>query len=339
MNAKTAKFNERRKRVKMNFLGIDIGGTKVAVCIGNEAGEIKASRRVSATGHGGPEGAMQRMADTAKAVVAEVGMSLDDIDAVGIGCPGPIDLKKKILISAPNLQGWRNVPVGDFFSAAFARPVFLNNDANGAGLAEYFFGAQKGKDLIYLTMSTGIGAGIMVNGELLSGANSLGGEVGHLTLDLSGPRCGCGKTGCWEAFCGGKNMADQLRADIVANNIQTAVLSAAGGDPTRISMKEICTAVRAGDAYAVAHWDGFIEKMAHGVGILLQSFNPDAIVMGTIAIYDGDLFIPQMITRIPRYAWESALDACTIEASQLTNIGELSALAIAIAGVRHSKKG
>ncbi len=247
--------------------------------------------------------------------------------------------KRRMILKTPNLKGWDHFKIGDFIEEKFNRPVFMQNDANGAGLAEYLFGACKGKDLIYLTMSTGIGAGIVLNGKVLSGTNDLGGEVGHMTLDLNGPLCGCGKTGCWESYCGGKNLADQLRADIVANNIQTAILDEAGGDPEKISMQQIRAAIRAGDAYACEKWDVFIEKMAHAVGILLQTFNPEAIIMGTLAIHGGDTFIPQMIERIPKYAWKDALDVCRIEASELKNIGELSALAVALDGARHPNQG
>ena len=129
-------------------------------------------------------------------------------------------------------------------------------------------------------------------------------------------------------------MADQIRAEIQANEIQTSILDEANGELKNISMKEICAAVRAGDAYACEKWAVFIEKMAHAIGMVLHAYNPEAIVMGTIAIYDGDLFIPQMMERLPQYAWPSAIEACShIEASQLKNIGELSGLAIAISGI------
>jgi glucokinase len=193
--------------------------------------------------------------------------------------------------------------------------------------------------LIYLTMSTGIGAGIISNGQLIAGTNDLGGEVGHMTLDLNGPRCGCGKTGCWEAYCGGKNFADQVRADIAAG-VQTSILKEAGGDPAKIGMQEVRAAIRSGDPYACKKWDCFIEKMAQAVSILLQTLNPQAIVMGTLAIHGGDLFIPQMMERLPKYAWKGVLEACSrIEASTLKNIGELSAIAIALDGARHLNKG
>jgi len=322
----------------MNLLGIDIGGTKMAISIGNERGEILVDQRFS-TDANDPQTTLSQAVKVAEELIAKAGLTAAKIDAIGISSPGPMCSKRRMILKTPNMKGWDHFKVGDFIENHFKRPTFMQNDANGAGLAEYLFGAQKGKDLIYLTMSTGIGAGIVLNGEVLEGTNDLGGEVGHFTLDLNGPLCGCGKTGCWESYCGGKNFADQLRADIVANSIKTAVLDNAGGDPAKISMQEIRAAIRAGDAYACKKWDVFIEKMAHAIGILLQTFNPQAIIMGTLAIHGGDTFIPQMIERIPKYAWKSALEVCRIEASALTNIGELSAIAIAIDGARHLNKG
>lgn len=322
----------------MNLLGIDIGGTKIAVCIGDETGNVFADQRFP-TDANDPQATLERAAAVAADLLGKVSLTVEQIDAIGISSPGPMCSKRRMILETPNLKGWAHCKVGDFFEEKCNRPTFMQNDANGAGLAEYLFGASKGKDLIYLTMSTGIGAGIVIDGKVLSGTNDLGGEVGHITLDLNGPLCGCGKTGCWESYCGGKNFADQLRADIVANNIQTAILDEAGDDPEKINMQAIRTAIYAGDRYALEKWDIFIEKMAHAVGIILQSFNPEAIIMGTLAIHGGDTFIPQMIERIPKYAWKDALEVCTIEASELKNIGELSALAVALDGARYLNKG
>lgn len=318
----------------MNFLGIDIGGTKMALSIGNEKSDILVDQRFP-TDANDPLSTLTRAVEVSNQLLAKTGLTMDQISAIGISSPGPMCSNRRIVLDAPNLKGWAGFEVGNFFEERFQRPVFMQNDANGAGLVEYLFGACKGMDLVYLTMSTGIGAGIIANGKLLRGMNDLGGEVGHCTLDINGPRCGCGKTGCWEAYCGGKNMADRLRAEIVEKNIRTAILELANGKPEKISMKEICGAVRAGDVYACQHWDLFIEKMAQAVGILLQTLNPQAIIMGTIAIHDGDLFLPQMIERLPRYAWKSTIDVCRIEPSIFKNIGELSALAIALDGLRH----
>ncbi|NOU35271.1 MAG: ROK family protein [Kiritimatiellaceae bacterium] len=322
----------------MNFLGIDIGGTKIAVSIGDEQGKIIADRRFP-TNPESVQDTMQQAAQVAEELIAAAGLKGGQIAAIGITSPAPMCSKRRMILKTPNLRGWEPFAVGDFFEEKFKRPTFMQNDANGAGLAEFWFGACKGLDLIYLTMSTGIGAGIICNGQLVAGTNDLAGEVGHITLDLNGPRCGCGKTGCWEAYCGGKNFADQVRADI-AKGAQTSILKEAGGDPAKISMQEIRAAIRAGDPYACKKWEGFIEKMAHAVSILLQTLNPQAIVMGTLAIHGGDTFIPQMMERLPKYAWKGVLETCSrIEASVLTNIGELAAIAVAIDGTRQLNKG
>ena len=321
----------------MNFLGIDIGGTKMALSIGNERGEIFADQRFP-TDRDNAQKTLSQAVVVAEELIAKAGLRIEQIAAIGISAPGPMCSKRRMILQTPNMKGWDHVKIGDFFENHFKRPTFMQNDANGAGLAEYSFGACKGKDLIYLTMSTGIGAGIVCNGQLVAGVNDLGGEVGHMTLDLNGPLCGCGKTGCWEAYCGGKNFADQVRANI-ASGVQTSILKEAGGDPEKIGMQEVRAAIRAGDPYACKKWEVFIEKTTHAVSLLLQAFNPEAIVMGTLAIHGGDLFIPQMMERLPKYAWKGAIDVCRIEASVLTNIGELSAIAIAIAGVRQLNKG
>lgn len=322
----------------MNFLGIDIGGTKIALSIGNELGEIQASQRFP-THVDDPQATLLRAVEVSKELIASAGLTVNQIDAVGISSPGPMCSERRMILEAPNLKAWAHFKIGDFIEEKLQRPVFMQNDANGAGLAEYLFGGCKGLDLVYVTMSTGIGAGIVANGQIISGTNDLGGEVGHYTLDITGPLCKCGKTGCWEAYCGGKSLADQIRTEIVSENIQTSILTMAHGNPDQISMKEICAAVRSGDAYALQKWDVFIEKMAHAVGILLQTLNPQAIVMGTIAIHDGDLFLPQMMQRLPNYAWQGCIDVCRIEPSVLKNIGELSAQAVALDGVRKLKKG
>ena len=321
----------------MNFIGIDIGGTKVAVCIGNEKGEIFADRRFP-TDPNNVHSTMAQAAQVMEDLISEAGLKAEQIETIGISAPAPLSSKDRLLMKTANLPGWETFAAGDFLETKFKRPVFLQNDANGAGLAEFWFGGCKGKDLIYLTMSTGIGAGIIANGQLVAGPNDQAGEVGHIVLDITGPRCGCGQTGCWEACCGGKNFADQVRADI-ANGVQTSILKEAGGDPAKIGMQEVRAAIRAGDKYACQKWDLFIEKMAQAVGILLMSFNPEAIVMGTLAIHGGDLFLPQMMERLPKYAWQSSIDICRIETSVLKNIGELAALAVAIDGARCLNKG
>lgn len=317
----------------MTVMGVDIGGTKTAVCIATERGTLLAEHRI-ATDPDSAQETLECAIEAANGQLAQIGMTPDTLDAIGISAPGPMCSKRQMILQTPNLKGWNGFRVGNLFQSRFKRPVFMQNDANGAGLAEYLFGGCQGLDLIYLTMSTGIGGGVVLNGRVLSGVNDLGGEVGHITLNPDGPQCACGKRGCWEVYCGGKRFAERFRNDLATTHSSSLALERAGGNPQRITMKEICDAVRENDPFACSRWEEFIDHMAHATGILLQSFNPQAIILGTLAIHQGDLLVPHMIKRLPRYAWQASIDACRIEASKLTNIGELAAVAIALDGLR-----
>lgn len=321
----------------VNLLGIDIGGTKTSVCVGDERGEIRVSRRIPTGTPDGPERCIARIVDLARSVLAEASLDAAQIEAVGVSSPGPVSLRQRIMLEPPNMRGWVNVPLVKMFSEAFHRPVFMNNDANACALAEYLFGSHRGAaNLVYLTMSTGLGAGFVVDGKVIQGANDLAGEVGHHVLDISGPPCPCGQRGCWEIFCGGMNVANRLRERIAEQGIRTAILDRAGGDPAKVDFKAFTDAVRAGDAFAREAWDEYIERLAQGVGTVIQFMNPEVILMGTIAIHAGDLIFPPLHQLLPKYAWRYGRDACVIAASALgSRIGDLSALALAVDGLQH----
>lgn len=319
----------------MLLLGIDLGGTKTAVCLGDASGRILATRRMPTRTPEGPARGLQRTAELAHALLTEHGHTLAEIGAVGLSAPGPVSVKDGLMLEPPNMAGWVNVPLMDWAAEAFGRPAFMNNDANACALAEYLYGDCRGtSNLVYLTMSTGLGAGVILDGRLIQGATDLAGEVGHHVLDTNGPPCPCGQRGCLEIYCGGKNVADRLRARIVAENIRTAILDEAGGDPERIDFKAFVGAVRKNDPFALGAWEEYLERLAQGVGTVMMFFNPEVIVMGTIAIHAGDLLLPPLRERIRRYAWRQTVSACRILPSALGGrLGDLSALAVAAAGL------
>jgi glucokinase len=316
----------------MNLLGIDIGGTKTSVCVGTEEGTIVASQRMQ-TGPGDSLdvyfGQLKALAD---ATIVEAGLSAADIEMVGISAPGPLNARKGILIAPPNNPGWKDVPVVAKVSEMFDAPVRLENDANAAALAEYRFGEFRGvQDLVYLTFSTGMGAGIIANGRLLRGASDMGGEVGHHCVEPDGETCGCGKPGCFEAYVGGRTVAERLKAKIRAENITTAIVDKAGGDIDSVDHKAFADAAREGDPFAVAEWDDFTERLAQGISNVIMILNPQAVVLGTIAVYEGDFVLRPLRQKLPKYTWKWALDACTINASALgKSIGDLGAIAVAL---------
>lgn len=319
----------------MYVIGIDIGGTKISVCIGNLEGAIFAQQKVPTSTLENPEVGLRKIKTLIGDLLVEQNIEVQDIKAIGLSMPGPVSIKEGIMIAPPNLPSWKKVPIVAYLRREFEKPVFMNNDANAAVLAEWKFGSAKGVDnLIYLTMSTGMGGGIISNGKLLQGATDTAGEVGHLVLDLEGPKCPCGQRGCFEAFCGGKNIADFLKEEIAKKKIQTKICDLVKGDLHAIDMKTLVTAVREKDSYALEVWEKYINRLAQGIGILLMTLNPDAIILGTIAIKNHDLLMKPLKNALSRFSWKEPLHHCHIQESKLgVEIGMIGALTLAIEGL------
>ncbi len=293
----------------VDLLGIDIGGTKVAICIGDAEGNILAEKRVATSSLGGPDQGLPRIVEEVGHLLRDQNRELEEIRAVGLAVPGPVSTKTERICAPPNLPDWVDVPIVHYLREKLGRPVFMDNDANAGALAEWEFGAAKHlNNLIYLTMSTGMGGGIIIDGKLHQGATDTAGEVGHFVLDPRGPKCGCGQNGCFEAYCGGIHAGD---------------------------LKATLEKVKKSDPVALEFWEEYTERLAQGIGILLQTLNPDAIILGTIAIHNKELVMGPLEAALPRYAWKAPLEHCRIEPSQLGNkIGKLGALALAINGLR-----
>ncbi len=210
-------------------------------------------------------------------------------------------------------------------------PGCFENDANCGALAEWFFGAAKGcTDVIYLTMSTGIGGGIIAGGKLIRGGNSLSaGEIGHICLDLNGRRCNCGQYGCYESFCGGRAAADRMREEL-SDKPDSRIMQLAGGDPEKIDMRTLEQAVREGDAYALRLWDEMALRNAQAIGLFINTFNPQKIVMGTLAWAVGELYTDPIMKYLPRFCWPQMRRDCEIVCSALRReIGSYAGIAAA----------
>ena len=315
----------------MHLVGIDIGGTKICVCIGDHTGKIIASRRILTQPLNGSKNGLKAIADLIRDMLNEEQIDLKQIGAIGISSPGPISTKEGKMLKPPNLPGWENAPLVQFFKDAFHKAVMLNNDANAAGVAEFQFGKSKGTpNLVYLTCSWGMGGGAIVNGALVQGVSDTAAEVGHFVLDIAGPECPCGQKGCFEAYCGGAALAKKMQKEILENQIKTQVLIEANGDIHHVDAACLVNAVKKGDRYALKVWDEFILRLAHGIGVVLMNFNPEVVILGTIAIHAGPLLIEPLRKQLPRFAWRENVHACRIEASSIGDrISELSGLALA----------
>lgn len=311
-------------------LGYDIGGTKIAASLGRSDGKILASRRID-NKHRAPAEVLPEMVAAGQEMLAEAKLAQSELRAIGICAPAPMDIPNGLILAPPNNKTWENVAIRDYLSGHFKTEAFLENDANAGALAEWIFGAGKGaEDMIYLTMSTGIGGGVICNGRLVHGKNYLAGELGHVVVDINGPRCNCGLKGCYEAICGGRAVAQKLQTEL-AKEPNHPIVKAVGGKLEDIDFAVFVDAVRGGDPYSVKLWDELCLRHAQAIGIFINSFNPEKIVLGTIAWATGDLFMEPVMRRLPDFCWEEQRKSCEVTVSALRHdIGNYAGICVAL---------
>ena len=296
------------------LLGIDVGGTKLEVALGSSEGAIVRQRRVEGWTSGDAERDLERIAEVARGLLDEARVPAGELAAIGVSAPGPLDPKAGVMRDAPNLPGWHEVQVAARLAQSFARPVRLENDANAAALAEWRFGAGRGsRAFTFLTMSTGVGAGFVFDGALYRGARFGAGEVGHMPVVANGRACACGLSGCLEAYTGGAALAARMRAD-VARGAADGIARRAGGDLARVRPELWIEALRAGDSYARALADEYLDVLAQGLAILVQALDVDRIAMGTILARNADLLLGPLRERFDARVWPRLRDTRLVPA-------------------------
>lgn len=307
---------------------VDIGGSKVEVALSDGQGRLLASRRRPPDPDA--DAAIAAMISDARALLAEAGSGAPP-QAIGISAPGPLDRHAGRLSAPPNLPTWRDVSVRDPLAEALGAPAFLENDANAAALAEWRFGAGRGSSrLVYLTLSTGIGAGLVLDGRLYRGRDDLAGEIGHVAVEWDGLPCACGLRGCLEAYVGGRAWTEHLRGALPA---QSAAVRAAGG-LAQLRPEHVVAAARAGDAAACAEFERFVRYLARGVATSIFAYAPDVIVLGTIATAAGEsLCFAPLRQQVASLVWPAAAAGSRIVPAALAERGPgLAGLCAALAG-------
>lgn len=316
-------------------LGIDIGGTKIAVCVTDTIGNVLASDRIAMAPY---QTALPGIIALTDKLLADMGCERQDLLGCGICAPGPLDMAGGRIMKSPNMT-WDAVPIRADLQQALGMPVALDNDANAGVLAEWFFGCAKGKkDVIYLTMSTGVGGGIISGGRLVTGKTGIAGELGHVILDVNGPICGCGQLGCLEAYCGGKNVALRLQ-EALRQRPDHAIFRLPGvdGKVENLNFQAVREGAKAGIPLAMKMWDEICYRLAQGIGIYLNTFNPEQIVLGTAAYYAGDFLLKPVIAYLPRFAWKDFRDCCEVRISELgLKVGELAGASVALNGLHEA---
>lgn len=313
--------------------GVDIGGTKCAVSVGEEAGatiRVIGQRRFPTPPS--PRDAIAQARQEIDQLLAE--WSLDAPDAVGISCGGPLDSAAGIVLSPPNLPGWDHSDVVTPLRDHFGVSVGLQNDANACALAEWTWGAGQGcRSMIFLTFGTGMGAGLILDGRLYEGTNGLAGEVGHVRLERDGP-VGYGKAGSFEGFCSGGGIAR------LARSMAEASLRGGGTPPLycptpdalpRVTAQGVGEAARQGDALALDVWGIVGRQLGRGLAILVDILNPERIVIGSIYGRQRALLEPLTMRALREEALPGALAACEIVPAALgEGIGIMAGLAVAL---------
>jgi glucokinase len=286
-------YNSPRRRhprlfqeVPIGFqLGIDLGGSKLAIAIADPDGRLVAHETRPSRISGDPEADVLAIATDAAALVARSGLATSEFDAAGLSVPGPIDHERGAVLDPPNLPGWEDVPLRARMSEILNLPVRVENDANAAALAEWRYGAGQGADnVVYLTMSTGVGTGLILDGRLYRGHRGRASEFGHACIEWDGERCGCGRRGCLEAYLGGAAWTRRLRAITPA----TSRVCALAGDRGRVLPEHVVAAAGEGDAFAREEMERFNHYLARAIAALSFALAPEVAVLGTIPTAAGE---------------------------------------------------
>ena len=323
--------------MKTHVAGIDIGGTKLATVVADSTGHILSKVRKPTLAERGPEYALQLLFDMVRESIELTGLKQNAISAMGVSCGGPLDTKTGVVYSPPNLPGWDALPLKAKLESEFQIPVTIENDANASALAEYRFGGGRGYDVVlYMTMSTGIGGGIVIDGQIYHGANDSAGEVGHQILLPDGPLCGCGKRGCLEALCSGPAIARRAQAAIrkqleTGKTETTELLKLTDGCIETVKSEHVLAAAQTGDALALQLVDETAYYMGWGIANLVNILNPDIVLLGTIAIAAGDLLLDPIRKTVAEFAMTRPAEVVKIEPAQLgETLGDLAAIALVV---------
>jgi glucokinase len=278
---------------------IDLGGTKILSLVVDMLGEVHGVDVRPTEAHRGPNAVLRRMVDSLNAALHEAGRG-PRLEAVGVAAPGPIDFEQGIVVEAPNLPGWSNVPVAELVADMMGCPTVLENDANAAAWGEFTLGAGRGsRHLVYLTVSTGIGGGLVLDGRLYRGANGGAGEIGHIPLVDDGPQCGCGARGHLEALASGTAIARRA-GEVLARGGAPLLARLAAGNPPSARLVSEAAAHGDRDARAIMEEAGY--HLGRGLTAVVNIFNPDHIVLGGGVMKSGDLVLRPALAEVQAYA-------------------------------------
>ncbi|MBI4267056.1 MAG: ROK family protein [Chloroflexi bacterium] len=309
---------KKAEKPELPVLAVDLGGTKINIAIISGHGGIMAQERYPTLADEGPEAVINRLFAAIDNLLASKKIKPSQLDGISLAAAGAIDMAKGIITLSPNLPGWRDISLKDMVRRRYPVEVFLVNDAKAAALGEHRFGAGRGvKDLILLTVGTGIGGGIIINGELYTGYCGSAGEIGHMTIDVNGPKCNCGNTGCLETLASGTAIArDAIRR---ISHGEKSALATMVGRTGEITAEMVGTAAIDGDLLAR---EAVLKAASYlGVGLvnLVNIFNPEMIIVGGGVANLGELLLGPARQAVQERAFPISAQAVRIVPAELGN--------------------
>ena len=317
--------------MKTNIIGVDVGGTKCAVTYGQKEGfelHIRAKIRFATTDVDETIANIVRAVDD---VMRKNGLTAGNTAAIGVSCGGPLDSKRGVIMSPPNLPGWDDVPIVRLFEERFGVKTGVQNDANACARAEWQFGAGGGaRNMAFLTFGTGLGAGLILDGKLYAGTNDNAGELGHIRLSDFGP-VGYGKCGSFEGFASGGGIAQLARFKVSEKHQMGQRVSwCAPGQLDEITARDVADAAAAGDELALEIYRISATYLGRGLAIVIDLINPEVIVIGGIYTRNREMMEPFVLREIEREALSHARRVCSIHPAALgEQIGDYAALSVA----------
>jgi glucokinase len=271
-----SKFEEQGSPV----LAVDIGGTKIITAIIADNGQMVAKDRCLTLADEGVQSVIDRLLSAIDSLLKRNNMEPSQLDSIGMAAAGVIDSARGLIALSPNLPGWRDIPLGGIVRDRYGVDAFLVNDASAAALGEHRFGAGRGvSNLILLTLGTGIGGGIIINGEMYDGTRGSAGEIGHMVIDVNGPACACGNRGCLEALASGIAVAREAKRRI-SQGEKSSLVTMVGGKIEEITAEKVGTAAQHGDSLAMEIISSTANYLGIGLANLVNIFNPEIIVLG-----------------------------------------------------------
>ena len=302
----------------MYYIGLDVGGTTFKAGVVTQDGRI-VHKDAMPTGIERPyQEIIADMAALCKKVAADAGIEMSEIQSIGVGVPGLFDNKTGMIPFCTNL-GWHDIPFVAEMKKHLDTPVYGDNDATVAGLAESVAGVSAGiRDSVFLTLGTGVGGGIIIDGKPYSGAHGCGSEIGHMMIKMGGELCTCGNYGCFERYASATAIIREARK-AVAEHPESSMLAACGGDPEKLNAKIVIDAARAGDEAAKAVFGGYVQALAVGIINIINMLDPEVIVLGGGVSAAGEFLLNAVREAVKPMVFFKTMPYARIELAQLGN--------------------